>query len=115
VCEGILAEDAARDVIFCKVNATFQIGGVVSVGEYDALELAAMIRLAVELVNNKSDGFFDDLAPQVFLELTEDQWVCSEEGGAEGIERLDQLVRNATNATSTALSAVIGPPCSAGR
>jgi hypothetical protein len=74
-----------------------------------------MIRLAVELVNNKSDGFFDDLAPQVFFELTEDAWECSEEGGAEGIERLDESLQTKTNATSTVLSAIIGPPCSSGR
>jgi hypothetical protein len=115
VCEGILAEDAARGVTFCKLNATFQIGGVVNLNGYDSMELAAMMRLAVELVNNKADGFFDDLAPQVFFNLTEDEWVCSEEGGAEGIERLDKRVQAAANATSTVLSAIIGPPCSAGR
>jgi hypothetical protein len=115
LCEGILANDAARDVAFCKVNATFQIGGIVTAGKYDVLETAAILRLAVELINDKSDGFFDDLAPQVFLELTEDQWVCSEEGGMTGVEHLDFLVQNKTGASETVLASIIGPDCSSAR
>jgi hypothetical protein len=115
VCEGILAEDAARGVTFCKMNATFQIGGIVTAGNYDIMEVAAMIRLAVELVNNKADGFFDDLAPQVFFELTEDEWACSDEGGRNGIEELDFRIQNRTGASETVLASIIGPDCSASR
>jgi hypothetical protein len=97
------------------VNTTFQIGGIVIAGKYAMLETAAILRLAVELVNDKSDGFFDDLAPQVFLELTEDQWVCSKEGGMTGMEQMDFRVQNKTGASETVLASIIGPDCSSAR
>jgi hypothetical protein len=114
LCDGTLAKDAARGVFFCKYNATFQIGGVVTT-DYDERETAAILRLAVELVNNKSDGFFDDLAPQVFFELTEDQWECTEDGGRSGMESLDLRVQNKTGASETVLASIIGPYCSVAR
>jgi hypothetical protein len=92
----------------------FQIAGIVSSG-YDERETAAILRLAVELVNDKSDGFFDDLAPQVLFELTEDEWPCSEEGGMIGMESLDLRVQNKTGASETVLASIIGPDCSLSR
>jgi hypothetical protein len=114
-CNGTLAEDVERQEYFCKVNTTFYVGGVVSSSDPASSEIAAMMRLAVELVNNKSDGFFDDLAPQVFFNLTEDTWECSYSGGADGILEMDEEVKAIAGSSETVLAAVIGPACSSAR
>jgi hypothetical protein len=114
-CNGTLAEDVERKEFFCKVDTTFYVGGVVSSSDPDSPEVAAMIRLAVELVNNKADGFFDDLAPQVFFNLTEDTWACSYSDGADGISALDKEVKAIAGSSETILAAVIGPACSSAR
>lgn len=114
-CNGALAEDVERQEFFCKVDTTFYVGGAVSFAAVHSPELDSMLRLGVELVNNKNDGFFDDLAPQVYFNLTAAEWMCSYDGGATGIELLDTYIKQLTGSTETVIGAVIGPQCSSAR
>ncbi len=62
-CEGVIGYDPSGND-FCKRNTKYYVGGVVNTEEVDYRELEAMVQLAVQLINNKTDGWFDE-TPQV--------------------------------------------------
>ena len=62
-CDGVIGYDA-EDSDFCMLNTTYYIGGMVNYATTAYFEVEAMINLAINLVNNKTDGWFDN-TPQV--------------------------------------------------
>jgi hypothetical protein len=111
-CSGERAYDAERRVYFCKNATTFHIGAVTIADALEETEYRALLRLAVDLINNKTDGYFDNTTAQVFFEVAEDRWECSSEKGYAFLESLDLRVQNATGSEEYGLSAVIEPDCS---
>jgi hypothetical protein len=111
-CDGKRAYDPERKVHFCKSATTFHIGVVTIGGRVQELEHRALLRLAVDLINNKTDGYVDNTTAQVFFEVAEDQWECSSEKAYAYLEALDLRVQNATGSAESGLSAVIEPDCS---
>jgi hypothetical protein len=108
-CDGERAYDFGRQLHFCKSKTTFQIGAVTTIHSAEEPEFRAMFRLAAELINNKTDGFFDNNTAQVYFKLAEDGWECSSESGFSSFEALDLRVQNETG---SGLSAIIEPDCS---
>jgi hypothetical protein len=111
-CDGERAYDPGRKVHFCKSKTTFHIGAVTIADKAQEPEYRAVLRLAVDLINNKTDGYFDNTTAQVNFEVVEDRWECSSEKGYAYLESLDLRVQNATGSAESGLSAVIEPDCS---
>jgi hypothetical protein len=114
-CDGERAYDPGRRVHFCKNATTFHIGAVTIADAAEEPEYRSVLRLAADLINNKTDGYFDNTTAQVFFEVAEDRWECSSEKGYAFLESLDLRVRNATGSAESVLSAVIEPDCSSVR
>jgi hypothetical protein len=114
-CEGERAYDSGRKVHFCKSATTFQIGAVTIADAAEESEYRALLRLAVDLINNKTDGFLDNTTAQVYFDVAEDRWECSSETGYASLEALDLRVQNATGSEDSGLYAVIEPDCSSVR
>ncbi len=53
----------------CRTNTILYIGGMVAYQYAEGDEYQANMRLAVNLINNKTDGWFDDLTSQVTFQL----------------------------------------------
>jgi hypothetical protein len=53
----------------CRGNVVLYIGGMVAYQYAEGPEYAANMRLAVELINNKTDGWFDNNTAQVVLRI----------------------------------------------
>jgi hypothetical protein len=111
-CDGERAYDIQRELHFCKSASTFNIGAVTIADSSEESEYRAVLRLAVDLINNKTDGYFDNTTAQVYFEVAEDRWECSSEKGYAYLESLDLRVQNATGSAESGLSAVIEPDCS---
>jgi hypothetical protein len=112
-CDGVRAFDPERKIVFCKVDTVFNIGAVTISGYVEEVEHRALLRLAADLINNKTDGFFDENTTQVLLQIAEDSWECDQEAGFYGLKALDERVQNYTGSTETALDAAVLPDCSA--
>jgi hypothetical protein len=111
-CNGERAYDSGRKLHFCKSKTTLNIGAVTIAESFEEAELRAVLQLAVDLINNKTDGYFDNTTAQVFFEVAEDRWECLGEVGFASFEALDLRVQNTTG---FGLSALIGPDCSLAR
>jgi hypothetical protein len=111
-CDGERAYDPGRKVHFCKSKTTFHIGAVTIADKAQEPEHRAVLRLAVDLITNKTDGYFDNTTAQVYFEVAEDRWECSSDKGHEYLEALDLRVHNMTGSSEYGLSAVIEPDCS---
>lgn len=51
----------------CRANTILYIGGMVAYQYAEGPEYQANMRLAVELINNKNDGWFDNNTAQVLI------------------------------------------------
>lgn len=113
-CDTYCAGDLASGV--CRSNAVFYIGGIDAGTLASSQELYAHMRLAVELVNNKTDGWFDDVR-QVSLVLNTSDGFCSYDGGVSAVKELSAWASDAKGLAtgSTSLDGVIGAECSASR
>jgi hypothetical protein len=111
-CDGERAYDTERKIFFCKNMTTFHVGAVTIADAAEEPEYRSVLRLAVDLVNNKTDGYFDNTTAQVYFEVAEDRWECSSEKGYAYLEALDLHVQNQTGSTDSGLFAVIEPDCS---
>lgn len=106
-CDGELAVNTAGSV-FCKAVMTYFIGGLSPADRDDNEEIRAVIDLAVELVNNNTDGFLDDLLKQVFLTKKVNSISCSREAGIMGAQSLEAWA----SAYDSNLHGLVGPYCS---
>jgi hypothetical protein len=113
-CNGVRDYDKYRGVYFCKVHTVFHIA-VVTIAGTNSEEFRSLLNLTASLVNNKTDGFFDEGSDQVHLELHHDEWECSHSSGYDGLSALNDRLRGDLGATETALSAFITPDCSSAR
>jgi hypothetical protein len=111
-CDGERAYDPGRDVYFCKSTTTLYVGAVTIAGKAQEAEHRAVLRLAADLINNKTDGYLDNTTAQVFFQIVEDRWECSSGKGSAYLEDLDLSVQNMTGSVDSGLSAVIEPDCS---
>lgn len=107
-CDGELDSDAETGASFCKEVRTFYVGGLSPLDRSDNEEISAVIKLAVELVNNNTDGFFDGDLQQVLFEIRVISIVCSEEAGYSGAEALDSWAEQ----KGSLLTGIVGPYCS---
>jgi hypothetical protein len=62
-CNGIIEEN------ICREDKVLYIGGMVAYQYAEGSEYRSSMNLALELINNKTDGWFDDSTPQVAREL----------------------------------------------
>ena len=110
LCFGDLATDNSNEV-FCKENTYIYIGGIVPYGIPEAEELTAMIKLAVQMVNNNTDGWFDN-AKQISIISHTIEGKCSEDDGYADFKKLLDFF--STN-HSAEFSGTVGTYCSSAR
>jgi hypothetical protein len=110
-CPGEIASDG-QEKSFCKELKQIYIGALLPVGFNENLEVLSMVRLAVELVNNKTDGWFDNSTKQVEFILNVSQFTCSEDNGYKNAEALSNWAKSRGQPT---LSGMIGAYCSSSR
>lgn len=113
-CKGVRDFDKYRGLFFCKMDSVFQIGVVTIPGTYNE-EFRSLLNLTASLVNNKTDGFFDDGLNQVYLEIHHDEWECSHSGGYDGLSALDARLKGSLGEAETALSGIVTADCSSAR
>ena len=106
-CNGELDIDAVGDT-FCKVNTQYYIGGIATLGRGSSDELAAVITLAFELVNNNTDGFLDDAVTQVFVRNHLVSIECNEEDATSAVDELTAWAES----YDSILHGIVGPFCS---
>jgi ABC-type branched-subunit amino acid transport system substrate-binding protein len=94
----------------CHYDRVFYIGGLVSTSTQYAEEIISTMRLAVELINNYTDGWFDSTR-QVTLVLRVEDSRCSMAGGEDAIKTLNDWAVN-VSAGGTTLDGVVGALCS---
>jgi hypothetical protein len=111
-CDGELACDTERGVYFCKSPVTFNIGAVTIADASEEPEYRAVLRLAADLINNKTDGYLDNTTAQVYFKIAEDRWECSGAKGNAYLESLDLRVKSVSGSSESGLAAVIEPDCS---
>ena len=116
----------------CRVNTVLYIGGMVAYQYAEGPEYQANMRLAVELINNKQDGWFDNSTLQVFLLylflssskfqlffLYQVHFVMQLNNSGcdsdQAVVCLDYQNDWAKNQHDTTLDGLIGAECSAGR
>jgi hypothetical protein len=86
---------------------TYYIGVQLAFAYADMKEVSSMIRLAVELINNKTDGFFDEETAHVYLKPLVNESGCTVSSAA------NMVVHQQTwaNSHGHALDGVIGDFC----
>ena len=94
----------------CLSNQVYYIGGLVNYGSHDAMEIVANMELAVNLINNHSDGWFDSTR-QVTLVLEVEDSECTREGGDAAARALNEWSIN-VSAAGTHLDGMVGAFCS---
>ncbi len=102
--------DASGD--YCLRDKTFYIGMAFDFNISVAAESKAVLQLAAALVNNKTDGWFDNL-PHVYLAHRVNDSKCLKTG-AEGAAREQSEWARSEGAT-LGLDAIIGDVCLEGR
>ena len=79
---------------FCKNVTTYYIGGVVTTGESATSEIISVMTLAVELINNKTDGWMDAETAQVLFTINITSVEDTREAGYRAAEQLIKWVYN---------------------
>jgi hypothetical protein len=110
-CPGEIANNGQEES-FCKELKRLYIGVLAPLGFNETEEVVSMVRLAVEMVNNKTDGWFDNSTKQVEFVINVTQFTCSEDNGFNSAEALSQWAKSKGEPT---LSGMIGAYCSSSR
>jgi hypothetical protein len=111
-CDAFCAGEVTEDANACLQTRQFYIGGLADFQDLQAQEYMAHMRYAVELINNKSDGWFDD-TPQVYLHLMINNTACDGDGAVEALSYQEEWATS--HEGCTALDGLIGPMCSSAR
>jgi hypothetical protein len=106
-CDGQVQETGN-----CRANKLYYIGGLIDSTSLIWEEREAAMRLALELINDNYDGWFDDDVPQVSLILEVDYSDCSTDISREKVILLNEW---SMNASGNSLDALIGASCSGAR
>lgn len=96
----------------CRANKILYIGGMVAYQYAEAEEYKANMRLAVDLINNKTDGWFDNATAQVHFILQLNNSGCD---SAQAVMCLDDQNDWSLHHQGVVLDGLIGAECSAGR
>jgi hypothetical protein len=96
----------------CRPNTILYIGGMVAYDNDEAEEYKANMRLAVELINNKTDGWFDDSTSQIYLIMQLNNSGCD---STQAMMCLDYQNDWSIEHQGVTLDGLIGAECSAGR
>jgi hypothetical protein len=111
-CSGELDVDSSSQS-FCKLLQTFYIGGIAPGDRDDNSEILAVLNISTSLINNKTDGWFDNTTSQtVFVVnyLSTDE--CSSDAGFEAVDR---HVQWASDQKAPYLGGIVGAYCSSAR
>jgi hypothetical protein len=110
-CEGELDMDTTGST-FCKTKTKFYIGGISPSGYAEENELIAMMKLGVSLVNNKTDGWFDNTTLQIEMVLRTVSGACSTDAGSNNtLTLLNDFYRY----NESEMSGLVGSYCSSSR
>lgn len=96
----------------CRSDHTYFVGVLLDFSSSEFVELEAHLRLAVNLVNNKTDGFLDDKLQQITIKLRVNDSACNADTSRLMLLDQEHWVYNATNGTQE-LDGVVGAYCSA--
>lgn len=96
----------------CLADTILYIGGMVAYQYAEAEEYKANMRLAVELINNKTDGWFDDSTSQVHFIMQLNNSACD---STQAVLCLDSQNDWSYRHQGVPLDGLIGAECSAGR
>ena len=102
-CDGEINEETGH----CHANVVMYVGGIVDDLLGDTAEIMSTMQLAVDLINDHSDGWFDSTRQvKIVLKIVESH--CSVESGKEAMRELIDWA----SAAGTTLIGVIGAGCS---
>jgi len=99
-----VALQAAPRIVQRPSNMRVELGVLCKLGSSLDRENCDHVFHAVDLINNKTDGFFDDVLPNARIVAAGAWYDCGKGGGAAAVETLRKTVPNMT--------AVVGPACS---
>ena len=105
-CDGEIVDNK------CRANTVLYIGGMVAYQYSEAEEYKANMRLAVELINNKTDGWFDNSTSQIHFIMQLNNSGCD---GPQAVQCLDSQNDWSFHHQGAPLDGLIGAECSAGR
>jgi ABC-type branched-subunit amino acid transport system substrate-binding protein len=111
-CDTLCLGEIDLETGSCHADRLFYIGGLVDYSSFDKDEIISTMEFAVQLINNHSDGWFDETR-QVTLILEVADSMCSVAGGRAAAMELNHWAVN-TSAGSTTLDGIIGATCSDG-
>jgi hypothetical protein len=103
-CDGYLDSNT------CRQNRVCYIAVQIPKGSADYEEEVAALQLAVDMVNNKTDGWVDD-TPQVEFVIRLNDSSCDEDVAREALLDQEQWAKNVNGGKE--LDGLIGPLCSA--
>jgi hypothetical protein len=106
-CDGQIVANGS-----CHANRLYYIGGLIDSTSLIWEERAAVMKLAMELINDKHDGWFDSDVPQVNLILQVDYSDCDSELSREKLVLLNEW---STNSSGKSLDGLVGASCSGAR
>jgi hypothetical protein len=109
-CENYCDGDIVANT--CRANTILYIGGMVAYQYAEAEEYKANMRLAVELINNKTDGWFDNSTSQVHFIMQLNNSGCD---STQAVICLDSQNDWSYQHQGVPLDGLIGAECSAGR
>ena len=91
----------------CLIPHTYYVGVQIAFDYADMKEVSSMIQLTIELINNKTDGFFDEETAHVYLRP------LLNESGCTSSTATGMLIRQQSwaNSHGHALDGVIGDFC----
>eukprot|EP00602_Paraphysomonas_sp_CaronLab_P005348 CAMPEP_0185017998 /NCGR_PEP_ID=MMETSP1103-20130426/842_1 /TAXON_ID=36769 /ORGANISM="Paraphysomonas bandaiensis, Strain Caron Lab Isolate" /LENGTH=1593 /DNA_ID=CAMNT_0027547641 /DNA_START=63 /DNA_END=4844 /DNA_ORIENTATION=- len=104
-CDGQIVDGA------CRSSMVYYIGGMVAYQYSEASEYKSSMRLAVDLINNKTDGWFDNDTAQVTLVLQLNNSACSANTAYLALQNQNQWAQGITGRN---LDGLIGAECSSG-
>ena len=108
-CDSVCVGEIVDDV--CRSDRNYYVGAHLDFSSDEFVELAAHLRLAVELVNNNTDGWMDESMKQVTLQVRLNDSACDADVARTMLLDQEQWVYNITNGTGE-LDGVIGSYCS---
>lgn len=107
-CTGTFHADTGA----CTRSTTYYIGFISDFQYPEYSEYIAHAQLAVQLVNNKTDGWFDDVTTDITLIINTNNSKCTQEGGYAATSGLNNW---ALEKSTSSLAGLIGGYCSAAR
>ena len=107
----LLLQDAARNGVQAQTAPTeVYVGGLYAMEYTNVRERASHFRLALDRINNKADGWFDDILPNTVLRYVIDNSGCSRSVALEGAAK--QGTPCMQGVTRTPVVATVGATCS---